>query len=154
MDKESVVCFCVCECVCVWERETDWVRERSRFSTQCCLVSLSISFFLFVPAMHTLSIKGVEPEGKRLKWREKDKLRELTRLLTLEKYMMFLIMCQVNKTKETETRNKRAAENSAVDWRGNTESHKSKWLELVQQVLLDESSRASCGCNGKTQLKL
>lgn len=54
--------------------------------------------------MHTLSIKGVEPEGKRLKWREKDKLRELTRLLTLEKYMMFLIMCQVNKTKETETK--------------------------------------------------
>ncbi len=55
------VWVCVGVCVCV----TDWVRERSGFSTQYGLVSLSISFFLSVPTMHTLSIKTEGGNGNR-----------------------------------------------------------------------------------------
>lgn len=69
---EEVKVCCVCVCV------TDWVRERSEFSTQYSLVSLSISFFLSVPTMHTLSIKMEGGNGNR-QWKDWKRKRETKR---------------------------------------------------------------------------
>lgn len=49
--------------------------ERSGFSTQYSLVSLSVSFFLSVPTVHTLSIKTKGGNGNSERKIERDKRR-------------------------------------------------------------------------------
>lgn len=85
-------------CVCV----TDWVHARSWFSAQYRLVSLSISFFLSVPTMHTLSIKTEGGNGNRERKteREKEKPRESARPLD-KSGSKYLVVCQGNRTTET-----------------------------------------------------